>query len=62
MGGTPPVPPGRSSGRRTSSRVRAPLPPLPRGINDETWEEKGKFYNLKVRLKFSWGGVGVQNR
>lgn len=42
VGSSPPVPPSRPTGRRSSNRVRAPLPPLPRGIKDETWEEQGK--------------------
>ncbi|XP_061192017.1 tyrosine-protein kinase SYK-like [Saccostrea echinata] len=37
----PAVPPSRSE-RRTSSRARAPLPPLPRGINEEMWEEQDR--------------------
>lgn len=40
VGSSPPVPPSRPTGRRSSNRVRAPLPPLPRGIKDETWEEQ----------------------
>lgn len=54
VGSSPPVPPSRPTGRRPSNRVRAPLPPLPRGIKDETWEEQGESSSVFVSLSWSF--------
>lgn len=54
VGSSPPVPPSRPAGRRPSNRVRAPLPPLPRGIKDETWEEQGESSSVFISLSWSF--------